>query len=110
MTDFEERPVKKRRFFVEDSSEPQFLPHPSEDSKPAVPKPGEGDDRHSNGGSKADSNNAPAQQDGFDRQLFETFVGEELPAHDLERLKGMAGDDTPRGRLRLRDPESLYGY
>lgn len=96
MTDFEERPAKKRRFFVEDSPEPKFLHQPSNPA-PADQSSIDQDQTQLNGGSRAASNDASEQTDGFDRQLFETFTGEQLPAHDLEKLQGMAGNDTQRG-------------
>lgn len=99
MTDFEERPAKKRRFFVEDSPEPQFLPQPQEQSPLPQRHRKDGPPDERDRGDELETGNQTADEDGFDSQLFEAFVGEKMHGEDLGRLKSMAGNDTQRGRL-----------
>ena len=70
-----ERPRKKRRFFVEDP------PTPEEDASPQLPDPSKSGERTA---------------DGFDKEIFASFVGGEVPDGILERLHELAGDNMER--------------
>lgn len=95
--EFEERPAKKRRFFVEDSPEPEFHSQPQGQQHDAA--------HETNGGHATKS--APDAVDenpgAFDASLFEAFVGEKLSDGDMEKLRSMAGEDTQRGKKDLRE-------
>ena len=100
-----ERPRKKRRFFAEDPPEEEALgtlPPLAPDAYPyRLPNP----DRQSpstNGaaGTERDhtvrANSGAEQTDGFDRQLFESFVGEDVSDDIIQRLQEAAGDNMER--------------
>lgn len=111
LAEVSERPLKKRRFFAEDPPEEVALPHPSppsddhvlqdvtpntgiphisaEDPKPVL----NGLEENRNPGS---STAVAGKTDGFDRQLFESIVGGEVPDGAMERLHEMAGDNMER--------------
>lgn len=93
----EERPAKKRRFFVEDS--------PVADRTVKI------------GDSKSDGNNATPDitpqssstgslqerdsngvSDGFDVELLNGIAGEELPTSVVDKLKKLSGNNIERGR------------
>lgn len=88
--DIEERPAKKRRFFVEDS--------------PVADRTVEIED------SKSDGNNATPDitpqssstgngvSDGFDVELLNGIVGEELATSIVDKLKKLSGNNIERGR------------
>lgn len=92
MTDIDDRPTKKRRFFVEHSPEPEFHPQPAPERAAQLSNHRvQSDDRD------AETFNGAQHAPAFDQELFETFVGEKLRDEDLGRLKSMAGEDTQRG-------------
>lgn len=65
--DIEQPPLKKRRFFTEESPPPPNPPLPSCENSDA--------------------------NDGFNKQTIESFVGEEVSDHTLQRLRIASGDD-----------------
>ncbi|KKY16647.1 putative dna repair protein rad5 [Diplodia seriata] len=74
--DFDERPAKKRRFFVEDE--------PAQD--PSLPA-----------SAVDEKDNAPdASTPGFDADLFASFVGEHVPPERLKRLQEASSGDIQR--------------
>lgn len=79
--DLDERPAKKRRFFVED--EPVQEPSSPDDVLPA---------------SAEQDNIQNASTPGFDADLFASFVGESVPEDTLKRLQEASGNDIQRGR------------
>lgn len=96
--DLEQRPAKKRRFFVEDSpihdsslnDEP-----PLPDEVNALPEATreDGETQQPGQGDKLAS-------DGFDIGLLSNFVGEQLPEDIVTRLRGASGGDVQRGNFR----------
>ena len=64
--DIEQPPLKKRRFFTEESPPPQ-----DEDPQPPIRD----------------------AADGFNKQIFESFVGEEVPDNILQSLRLASGDN-----------------
>lgn len=98
--DIEERPAKKRRFFVEDS------PVADKIVKIEDPKPNESNatpditPQSSTGHlQERDLNSAP---DGFDVDLLNGIAGEELPTLVVDKLKKLSGNNIERGRIRRR--------
>lgn len=106
------RPLKKRRFFVDDPPEEDVPPKPSPSNDPnvlanisqnvvsrestAVEK-GTG---HNNEG-KNQTSPLPEEQstissNGLDKQLFESIVGGEVPDGIMERLQEMSGGNMER--------------
>jgi DNA repair protein RAD5 len=86
--DLEERPTKKRRFFVEDSPSPE-----SKDARSpqpllldALPETDQ----------QASQDEKPISE-GFDIDLLSSFVGEQLPEETVQRLKELSGNDLQRG-------------
>ncbi|KAB2573185.1 DNA repair protein RAD5 [Lasiodiplodia theobromae] len=77
--DLDERPAKKRRFFVED--EPVQEPSSPDDVLPA---------------SAEQDNIQNASTPGFDADLFASFVGESVPEDTLKRLQEASGNDIQR--------------
>ena len=104
--DIEQRPAKKRRFFIEESPEPSSPPlHPDTVNEQAdTPLTTHTVETIVNGSRVSSNqtepespirNGAPKEPStgGFDAALLESFVGENLEKHVLERLREMAGDD-----------------
>ncbi|EOD44325.1 putative dna repair protein rad5 protein [Neofusicoccum parvum UCRNP2] len=96
-TDIEERPAKKRRFFVEDEPHPDssFSHEPSlPDEVDALP------DALPDAGVAAETNVLDTPQNagpvGFDADLFASFVGEQVPADVLRRLQEVSENDIQR--------------
>lgn len=97
-TDFaelEQRPTKKRRFFVEDSpvhdsslnAEPSL---PDEvDALPEAPR--------SDGEGEEQGHEENLTTNGFDVDLLSSFVGERLPEETVSRLKELSSGDIQRG-------------
>jgi DNA repair protein RAD5 len=95
--EIEERPAKKRRFFVEDSP---IADRSVKQESPTI-----------------DGNNAPTNipqdlstetqqepgstgvSDGFDVELLNGIAGEELPSSIVDKLKKLSGNNIERGRL-----------
>lgn len=106
MTDFEERPVKKRRFFVEDPPESDFDTAPNGQDGNAERHGGriaaqdaiEQDSNHH--GLSTDSRDVlqPKASGDFDNEQLQAFIGEELRPEDLERLRSMADNSVERGK------------
>ena len=95
-THIDERPLKKRRFFREDSS-PVVQSIQKFSPPPASPEPSNGAatspiEIPSDG--EADRNGAVS--DGFDASLLCAVVGE-LPPSTVQKLKDQSGDDVQRG-------------
>jgi DNA repair protein RAD5 len=86
--DLEERPTKKRRFFVEDSpdSESKDTRSPEPPLSDALP------DTHL----QASQGDKPISE-GFDIDLLSSFIGEHLPEETVQRLKELSGNDLQRG-------------
>lgn len=105
--DADERPAKKRRFFVEESpiADRTLNPEPSlPDEIDALPEtvpdietprwdPDDGDEAHPGEHNAQDGDAAG----GFDTELFASVVGEELPASTIQRLRELSGNDMQRG-------------
>lgn len=102
--DFEQPPLKKRRFFAEDT------PPPEQNAFSTLPQPGDGNAlsasscveltrepstngahiTHNQTSLVADipfAGSPSNQSDGFDKQLIESFVGERISSETLQRLK-----------------------
>ncbi|KAK5160914.1 DNA repair protein rad5 [Oleoguttula sp. CCFEE 6159] len=103
--EIEERPVKKRRFFVEDSSivDRTFTPEAAlPDELAPLPEPDSStepiDDRDEGTPDQSAGRNewSGDAQPGFDASLFQSFVGEDVPAATLQRLQELCGDDVQR--------------
>ena len=107
--DVEQRPAKKRRFFVEDSpiadrTVPATSAHDETDalagneSQPAgvqslTKTPNcSADQVYSN----EDVGQKETQNKSFNTELFASFVGEDVPEETMERLRAAAGDDMER--------------
>ncbi|KAI4243384.1 MAG: hypothetical protein L6R40_003556 [Gallowayella cf. fulva] len=93
--EIDQRPRKKRRFFVEDSppleeNPASQLPHESlqADTTLSTDNPTNGSNYH--------SLQASQSQAGFDKSLFESFIGEEVASTVIERLRNVAGDNMER--------------
>lgn len=98
--DFEERPAKKRRFFVEDSPAADKTVK-IEDSKP--------DESNATPDITPQSSTGPLQErdsngvsGGFDLDLLNGIAGEELPVAIVDKLKKLSGNSIERGRTRRR--------
>ncbi|KAL8680402.1 MAG: hypothetical protein Q9186_003431 [Xanthomendoza sp. 1 TL-2023] len=108
--EIDQRPKKKRRFFVEESPPPEDtlasqLPAEGktlnnislvEDTTSSTASPiSPFTPNHTNG---SDSHNLQGSQnqEGFDKLLFESFVGEEVASAVMERLRKVAGDNMER--------------
>ena len=114
LVDVEERPKKKRRFFAEDPPTPPeerpetfILPLNSTDALSEV-SPNAGTKEASVEHFKNDSSQSdlkfpeevtPATdhpEDGFDKQLFESFIGSQISDDSLRRLQEVAGGNLER--------------
>jgi DNA repair protein RAD5 len=90
--DVEERPTKKRRFFVDDSPivDQTLTAEPSlPDEINALPE--------ILASNVVDGGAGSAVEDGFDADLLSSFVGEQLPAPTVERLRELSGNSIERG-------------
>ncbi|KAL8712097.1 MAG: hypothetical protein Q9220_003531 [cf. Caloplaca sp. 1 TL-2023] len=93
--EIDNRPRKKRRFFVEDSPPPE--------EKLALQA---ANDQHtqnhtlpSNEPTKvvvANGSTIEPSEDGFDKSLFESFIGQQVATTDIERLRELAGSNMER--------------
>ncbi|KAI9879880.1 MAG: DNA helicase rad5 [Pleopsidium flavum] len=111
--DVEQRPAKKRRFFVEDSpiADPAAYAASSSPNKPEV-VPGIASSIRTEGTSENQYGQASTQNkvrqnvdvvegnkvqnEGFDTELFASFVGEKVDEETMERLRVAAGDNLER--------------
>ncbi|KAL8993699.1 MAG: hypothetical protein Q9169_006146 [Polycauliona sp. 2 TL-2023] len=89
------RPRKKKRFFVEDTPPPEDTTLINVGTDESTEKPVSPHIVYTN---ESGLNNAqgPENGTGFDKSLFETFVGHEVASADVERLKELAGDNMER--------------
>jgi hypothetical protein len=90
----DERPLKKRRFFAEDSSPVQIRkkqpsPHP-QTPPPAV-------DSNEQPQAEVNGQDDARDMDGFDVGMLQAVVGE-LSAPTLQKLKDVSGNSVERGR------------
>jgi DNA repair protein RAD5 len=96
--DLEERPAKKRRFFVDDSPppDPTLAAEPSfPDELNALPESVQGPAATAG---PTDRNGGAAESvDGFDPSLLASFIGEQLPEPTIQRLKELSGNSIERG-------------
>jgi DNA repair protein RAD5 len=90
-THAEERPMKKRRFFTEDSSPAQVRTKAS-NPPPSSPPPQPAETRDESNGEKED-----ADFGSFDVGMLQAVVGE-LSAPTLQKLKDVSGSDVQRGK------------
>lgn len=96
--DIQERPAKKRRFFVEDSPVAEKsvkIEDSTSDSNNATPNI-----------TPQSSSTRPLQErdsnvvsDGFDVDLLNGIAGEELPSSIVDKLKKLSGNNIERGRM-----------
>ncbi|KAL8892561.1 MAG: hypothetical protein Q9215_000558 [Flavoplaca cf. flavocitrina] len=89
------RPRKKKRFFVEDNPPPEEIPSIAQGTTESIGKPASAQIVYTNGSVSHDVQN-PQCRTGFDKSLFESFVGHEVASADLEMLRELAGDDMER--------------
>ena len=81
--ELEERPVKKRRFFVD---EPEDTPIQDATVNPEPSLPGE-------------INALPDHSSpGFNAEVFNSVVGETLPDSDIQRLRELSDNNLERGK------------
>jgi DNA repair protein RAD5 len=92
-TEFEERPAKKRRFFVEDSPVHE-VPEVSSDLNPLQPEPEHPADLIPE---EQPNLNTASPEDGFDVDLLNAFVGEQLPEPTILKLRELSRNDIERG-------------
>ena len=101
--DIEERPAKKRRFFIDDSpiADRTFQHEPSSGEgidalQKTIPngKPIDSTDlaEHYR---DLDSNGAGEE---FDSELFAGVIGEQVPPSVIQKLKDLSGSDLQRGK------------
>ena len=85
--EIEERPKKKRRFFVDDVDEPALNPEPSLPDEPAPP----------HGDSSAPTTNGAAV--GFDPEGLEAIIGERLSLADVKKLDSLSNGNLEQGGM-----------
>lgn len=103
-----ERPLKKRRFFVEDPPEedlsskllpPTAIDEPLGNSSNAGAREASADGNDPVGQDGVSNGSIPSVRNplnGFNKELFENVVGGEVPEGIMERLQEMAGDNMER--------------
>ncbi|KAL8770922.1 MAG: hypothetical protein Q9209_003573 [Squamulea sp. 1 TL-2023] len=89
------RPRKKKRFFVEDTPPPEEEAPIHGGAIESAERPVSAKVVYTNGSISHDAHK-PRSQSGFDKSLFESFIGHEVAAADVERLRELAGDNTER--------------
>ena len=111
--DFEQRPAKKRRFFAEEppiddqtlQSEPSLpdeinalsdIPHPAQSSDLSADNTQVFSGRTDINTHLRGTSTGHQSEDGFDKDLFESFVGGAVLPETLEKLRDMAGNDMER--------------
>ncbi|PKY04654.1 hypothetical protein P168DRAFT_326467 [Aspergillus campestris IBT 28561] len=118
--DHSDRPLKKRRFFVDENpAAPGASDHPSAGVDVISPPEGlqegrppqEGDELlqesttdaaapspppNGTNSNTPDEPPHPAPEDGFDTATFTAIVGEELPPHSIRKIRNAAADDLER--------------
>ncbi|KAF2199211.1 hypothetical protein GQ43DRAFT_482641 [Delitschia confertaspora ATCC 74209] len=100
-TDVDGRPLKKRRFFAEDSPisrrfhEASLSPEPTPFTS-SEGAPGQNSAGHADVVSKKCEEEGDIQLDGFDVSLFEAVIGSSVPPSVLKRLKELSNNDVQR--------------
>ncbi|KAI4272441.1 MAG: hypothetical protein L6R38_006604 [Xanthoria sp. 2 TBL-2021] len=89
------RPRKKKRFFVEDTPPPEENPPIAVRNNESTERPLSAEVVYTNSSFPHDAQE-PRSQTGFDKSLFESFVGHEVASADVERLRELAGDNIER--------------
>lgn len=97
----DERPAKKRRFFVEDEPVDDSTLSSVPDKIDAVPEPGQHVETVGEAPVESDASNTA-----FDADLFASFVGEQVPDSTLKKLQELSVNDIQRGMLHSLDVES----
>lgn len=98
--DVEERPSKKRRFFLDTPPEPEAVAQSLELEYDATPPPAE--DVIEEGQNEQPPKSTTRSGPGLDIELIESVVGEKLTAEVVKRLHELAGDNVERGLQCLR--------
>lgn len=98
--DVDERPAKKRRFFVDEESP---IADPTLDPKPSLPDEinalSETVPDAAPAGETADTPDAGRDGTaGFDTELFASVVGEQVPQSTISKLQELSGGDIQRGK------------
>ncbi|KAL8824707.1 MAG: hypothetical protein Q9170_008070, partial [Blastenia crenularia] len=107
VAEIDQRPRKKRRFFVENSPPPEekIVPNPlGNESAIIIDGESHPETKRLTLSSAAGVINGVPQnetgtrknQNGFDKTLFESFVGQEVASTIIDRLREVAGDDMER--------------
>ena len=99
LAELEQRPAKKRRFFVEDSPTEEETSPNSKPSSPNVQDAFAGTARSDDERQEQDHKGSSPPLNGFDVDLLSSFVGEQLPEDTVLRLKDLSGGDIQRGIL-----------
>lgn len=105
--DVEQRPAKKRRFFVEDPPAADQTVYNATSASPEIAStPRIGGITASQHGQATSSNiylhndrsvqGVEVHHEGFDTELFASFVGEVVPEETMEKLRVAAGDNMER--------------
>ena len=89
------RPKKKRRFFAEDIPPPEEVSPTHGWTTESAEEPVSAKIVYSNGFNSHDAQ-SPQSRAGFNKSLFENFVGHEVASTDVERLREVAGDNIER--------------
>ncbi|KAL8916681.1 MAG: hypothetical protein Q9208_008381 [Pyrenodesmia sp. 3 TL-2023] len=101
VAEIDQRPRKKRRFFVEDSPPPEDTVSPQQPNQEATvsvdnQRPASSSTNGAAKGAVPDGFAGQGAQIGFDKSLFESFVGQEVASTAFDRLRELAGDDMER--------------
>lgn len=96
--ELEQRPAKKRRFFVEDSPvhDSTLNPEPSLPGEINAPPESARTDEEQ----QEQEQEKQLNSDGFDVDILSSFVGEQLPDQTISKLKELSGGDIQRGEYR----------
>lgn len=92
VAEIDQRPRKKRRFFVEDSPPPEDKVSAQQSNHEATISV----DNQRPSSSSTDGISSHEAQIGLDKSLFESFVGQEVASTVLNQLRELAGDDMER--------------
>ena len=103
VADLDHRPIKKRRFFVDDEE----VDTPNVTSPPSSSKPSSSASLSRSSGDvkkdatvsdfmEANPSMAEASSQGFDVETFTAFIGKAVPQHDMRKIRMVAGDDMQR--------------
>ncbi|KAI4185105.1 MAG: hypothetical protein LQ346_005982 [Caloplaca aetnensis] len=101
VAEIDQRPRKKRRFFVEDSPPPEDKISAQQPNNEAIVsvdnlRPASSSTDGATKEVASDGFAGRETQVGFDKSLFESFVGQEVASTVLDRLRELAGDDMER--------------